>query len=130
MNSIENSVESEILDDINESDAKLGQEIQDMMFVFNDLIVVADRDIQTILREITSDSLVLSLKTADESLRNKITQNMSKRAALMLNEDIEARGPVRLSIVIEAQKEIVTVVRRLALAGDISIGDSAREEYV
>ena len=130
LNSLENSIESEILDDINESDARLGQEILDMMFVFNDLMTVADRDIQTILREISSESLVLSLKAADESLKNKITKNMSKRAALMLNEDIEARGPVRLSVVTDAQKDIITVVRRLALAGDITIGDSAREEYI
>ena len=130
LNSLENSIESEILDDINESDAKLGQQIQDMMFVFNDLISVADRDIQTILREISSESLVLSLKAADESLKNKITKNMSKRAALMLNEDIEARGPVRLSVVADAQKDIIAVVRRLVLSDDISIGDSAREEYI
>ena len=130
LNSLDNSIEIEVLDDINESDAKLGQQIQDMMFVFNDLMTVADRDIQTILREISSESLVLSLKSADESLKNKITKNMSKRAALMLIEDIEARGPVRLSVVTDAQKDIITVVRRLALAGDISIGDSAKEEYI
>ena len=130
LNSIENSMESEILDDIIETDAKLGQEIQDMMFVFDDLMSLADRDIQTILREISSESLVLSLKAADEVLKEKITKNMSKRAAMILNEDIEARGPVRMSVVIEAQKEIIAVIRRLALAGDISIGDSAREEYI
>jgi flagellar motor switch protein FliG len=130
LNNLDNSIESEVLDDINESDAKLGQQILDMMFVFNDLMTVADRDIQTILREISSESLVLSLKAADESLKNKITKNMSKRAALMLIEDIEARGPVRLSVVTDAQKDIIAVVRRLALAGDISIGDSAKEEYI
>lgn len=130
LNNIENSIESEILDDINDSDAGLGQKIQDMMFVFDDLMTIDDRDIQTILREISSESLVLSLKAADEVLKDKITKNMSKRAALMLNEDIEARGPVRLSVVHDAQKDIITVVRRLALAGDISIGGSAREEYI
>jgi flagellar motor switch protein FliG len=130
LNSIDNSMESEILDDINDSDAELGQQIQDMMFVFNDLMTVADRDIQTILREISSESLVLSLKSADEVLKEKITKNMSKRAAMILNEDIEAKGPVRLSVVTDAQKEIITVIRRLALAGDISIGDSSREEYI
>ena len=130
LNSIDNAMESEILDDINESDADLGQKIQDMMFVFDDLMSLADRDIQTILREISSESLVLSLKAVDEPLKDKITRNMSKRAALMLNEDIEARGPVRLSFVTDAQKDIIAVVRRLALAGDISIGDSAREEYI
>jgi flagellar motor switch protein FliG len=130
LNSIDNSMESEILDDINESDASLGQKIQDMMFVFDDLMTVADRDIQTILREISSESLVLSLKAADELLRDKITKNMSKRAAMILNEDIEARGPVRFSAVADAQKEIITVIRRLALAGDISIGESSREEYI
>jgi flagellar motor switch protein FliG len=130
LNSIDNSMESEILDDINGSDAMLGQQIQDMMFIFDDLMTMADRDIQTILREISSESLVLSLKAADETLRDKITKNMSKRAAMILNEDIEARGPVRLSVVTDAQKEIITVIRRLALAGDISIGDSSREEYI
>ena len=101
-----------------------------MMFIFDDLIKLSDRDIQTILREISSESLVLSLKVVDELLKDKIIKNMSKRASLVLNEDIEARGPVKFSIVSAAQKEIITVVRRLALSGDITIGDSAKEEYV
>ena len=79
LNNIENSIESEILDDINASDSDLGQKIQDMMFVFDDLMTVADRDIQTILREISSDSLVLSLKSVDDVLKEKITKKHFKK---------------------------------------------------
>jgi flagellar motor switch protein FliG len=130
LNFIDSSIEAEIMDNVKEVDADLGQQIQDLMFVFDNLNEVGDRDIQTILREISSDSLVLALKGADEPLKEKIFKNMSKRAAEMLRDDLEAKGPVRLSDVETAQKEILAVARRLAESGDISLGGSGGDEYI
>ena len=118
------------MDNIKEIDGDLGQQIQDLMFVFENLMDVTDRDIQTILREISSESLVLALKGCDEELKEKIFRNMSKRAAEMLRDDLEAKGPVKLSEVEGAQKEILSVARRLAESGDIALGGSGAEEYV
>lgn len=130
LNFLDSSMEGEIMDNINEVDTELGQGIQDLMFVFDNLNEVDDRGIQTILREISSESLVLGLKGADDGLKEKVFKNMSKRAAEMLRDDLEAKGPVRLSDVEGAQKEILAVARRLADAGDISLGGSGGEEYV
>jgi flagellar motor switch protein FliG len=130
LNFIDSSIEAEIMDNIKEVDADLGQQIQDLMFVFDNLNEISDRDIQTILREISSDSLVLALKGADEPLKEKIFKNMSKRASEMLRDDLEAKGPVRLSDVETAQKEILAVARRLAESGDISLGGSGGDEYI
>jgi flagellar motor switch protein FliG len=130
LNFMDSSIEAEIMDNVKEVDADLGQQIQDLMFVFDNLNEVSDRDIQTILREISSDSLVLALKGADEPLKEKIFKNMSKRASEMLRDDLEAKGPVRLSDVETAQKEILAVARRLAESGDISLGGSGGDEYV
>lgn len=130
LNFMDSSIEGEIMDSVKEIDADLGQSIQDLMFVFDNLKAVDDRDIQTILREISSESLVLALKGTDDELKDKILRNMSKRAAEMLRDDLEAKGPVRLSEVEGAQKEILSVARRLADAGDIALGGSGGEEYV
>ena len=130
LNFMDSSVEGEIMDNIKEIDGDLGQQIQDLMFVFENLMDVTDRDIQTILREISSESLVLALKGCDEELKEKIFRNMSKRAAEMLRDDLEAKGPVKLSEVEGAQKEILSVARRLAESGDIALGGSGAEEYV
>ena len=130
LNFMDSSMEGEIMDQIKEVDTDLGQNIQDLMFVFDNLKDVDDRGIQTILREISSESLVLALKGADEVLKDKIFKNMSKRAAEMLRDDLEAKGPVRLSEVEGAQKEILAVARRLSDAGEISLGGAGGEEYV
>lgn len=130
LNFLDSSLEAELMDGVKEVDADLGQNIQDLMFVFDNLNAVDDRDIQTILREISSESLVMALKGTDDDLKDKILRNMSKRAAEMLRDDLEAKGPVRLSEVEGAQKEILSVARRLADAGDISLGGSGGEEYV
>jgi flagellar motor switch protein FliG len=130
LNFMDSSIEAEIMDTVKEVDADLGQQIQDLMFVFDNLIEISDRDIQTILREISSDSLVLALKGSDEPLKEKIFKNMSKRASEMLRDDLEAKGPVRLSDVEAAQKEILAVARRLAESGDISLGGSGGDEYI
>ena len=130
LNFIDSSIEVEIMDSIKEIDADLGQNIQDLMFVFDNLLEVSDRDIQTLMREISSESLVLALKGAEDGLKEKIFKNMSKRAAEMLRDDLEAKGPVKLSDVEGAQKEVLSVARRLADSGEISLGGSGGEEYI
>ncbi|GJM04243.1 MAG: flagellar motor switch protein FliG [marine bacterium B5-7] len=130
LNFIETSAEAAIMDKVKEVDEDLGQEIQDLMFVFENLMGVDDRAMQTILREVSTDSLLLAMKAADDELKEKIYANMSKRAAEMLRDDLEAKGPVKLSEVETAQKEILSIARRLADEGQISLGGSADEELV
>ena len=130
LNFMDTSLESQIMDFVREHDADLGQNIQDLMFIFDNLIEVDDRGIQALLREVSSDTLIIALKGADEGIKEKILRNMSKRAGEMLRDDLEAKGPVRLSEVEAAQKEILTVARRMAEAGDISLGGKGGDEYV
>ena len=130
LNLIEGSIESNIMEHVMSIDQEIAQEIQDNMFVFDNLIDVDDRGIQTLLREVASDQLLLALRGADEGLKEKIFKNMSKRAAEMLRDDLEAAAPVRLSDVEAAQKEILTVARRLADAGEIMLGGGGGEEFV
>jgi flagellar motor switch protein FliG len=129
LNFMDSSVESSIMDSIGEHDQEMAEGISELMFVFDNLIDVDDRGIQALLREISSDTLTLALKGADEAIKEKILKNMSKRASEMLREDMEARGPVRLSEVEAAQKEILTTARRLADEGDIVLGGGG-EEFV
>ena len=100
------------------------------MFVFNDLAQVDGRGIQVLLREVTSDTLVMALKGADEGVKEKIFANMSKRAAEMLRDDLEAKGPARLSDVEAAQKEILAIARRLSDAGTIALGGRSADQFV
>jgi len=130
LNFMETSMEASIMDQVTESDEDLAQNIQDLMFVFDNLVDVDDRGIQTLLREISTDSLILALKGADDGIKEKIFKNMSKRAAEMLRDDLEAKGPVRISEVEMAQKEILGIARRLAEAGDISLGGGGGDEFV
>lgn len=130
LNFVDGSSGARIMDVIKESDSELGHRIEDLMFVFDNLAEVDDRGIQAILREVSTDSLVIALKGADEGLREKIFRNMSKRAAEMLREDLEVRGPVKLSEVEAAQKEILAVARRMAEAGEIVLGGQGGEAYV
>ena len=129
LNFMDSSVESAIMETVSEHDQEMSDNISELMFVFENLIEVDDRGIQALLREISSDILTLALKGADEEIKEKILRNMSKRAAEMLREDMEARGPVRLSEVEAAQKEILTTARRLADDGDIVLGGGG-EEFV
>jgi len=122
MNYLESNVEGMLMDSIREHDEEMSQQIQDLMFVFENLADVDDRGIQAILREVQQDALMKAIKGADEALREKIMANMSKRAAEMLADDLEAMGPVRISEVEAAQKEILSVARRLSDAGEIMLG--------
>ena len=122
LNAIESSVESSVLEQINGVDEELSNQIQDLMFVFDNLSAMDDRGIQALLREVSSDELIVALKGADEAVRDKIFNNMSKRAAELLKDDLEAKGPVRLSEVEASQKAILMVARRMAESGEISLG--------
>ena len=130
LNLVDSDIEAAITAAISEKDAELAQEISEKMFVFENLLAVDDRGIQSILREIQSDTLIVALKGADEAMKDKVLSNMSKRAAEMMREDLEAKGPVRLKDVEAAQKEILEVAARMADAGDISLGGKGDDEYV
>ena len=130
MNYLDTAIEGQLMDAIREQDEEMSQQIQDLMFVFDNLIDVDDKGIQAILREVQQDALLKSIKGADEELKNKIMKNMSKRAAEMLNDDLEALGPVRISEVETAQKEILSVARRLSDSGEIMLGGGGGEEFL
>jgi flagellar motor switch protein FliG len=110
--------------------ADLAQQIQDKMFVFDNLASLDDRAIQLLLREVQSETLIVALKGTSDPLRDKIFKNMSQRAAEMLRDDLEAKGPVRLSEVEAEQKEILRIVRRLAEEGQIVLGGKGDEGLV
>ncbi|WP_456374507.1 flagellar motor switch protein FliG [Thiolapillus sp.] len=130
LNFLDADAEQKITEAIQKVDEGLAEEIQNLMFVFSNLLDVDDRGIQTLLREVPSDTLLLALKGADEEVQNKIFKNMSKRAADMLRDDLEAKGPVRLSEVEEAQKAILAVAKRLSDEGEIALGGSGGDEFV
>jgi flagellar motor switch protein FliG len=130
LNCVDGTIEAQLMDAIKEVDEELSQEIQDSMFVFDHLMDVDDRGMQTLLREVSSDQLLLALRGASEELREKIFRNMSSRAAEMLKDDLEAGQPVKLSEVEASQKEILIVARRLSDAGEIALGGSGGDEYV
>jgi len=127
MTNLEGSIEAEIMDALNEVDEEMCTTIQDLMFVFANLIDIDDRGIQTLLREVSTEVLVVALKGADETLKEKIFSNMSSRAADLLRDDLEALGPMRVSDVEAAQKEILVIARRMAEAGEIMLGGSGEE---
>lgn len=129
LNFVDGTSEASIMEGIKNVDEDLGQEIEDSMFVFDNLAGVDDRGIQALLREVSSDILIVALKGADDEVKDKILKNMSKRAAEMLRDDLEASGPVKLSEVEDAQREILSVARRMAESGDIALS-SGGDEYV
>jgi flagellar motor switch protein FliG len=125
-----NFLPATILDELRNGDEAMAQKLQDLMFVFADMIQIDDKGIQTLLREVDSGRLVLALKGADQTLTQHFLKNMSQRAAEMLKDDMESRGPVKLSEVEAAQKEVLTTARKLADAGTIMIGGGGTEAYV
>lgn len=130
LNLVGSPIESSMLEFIRETDPELAQKIADNMFIFDDLAKVDDKGIQILLKEVQSESLVIALKGASPELREKIFRNMSTRAAETLREDLEARGPVRLSEVETEQKELIKIARRLADEGEIVIGGGGDDQFV
>jgi len=129
MNALEPSHESAIMEQISKSDEALAQLIEDLVFVFDELGSIDDRSMHELLRQVPGDQLLLALKGADESLKDKIFKNMSQRAAEMLKDDLEAKGPVRVADVEAAQKIILQTARKLAAAGTIALSGKG-DEYV
>jgi flagellar motor switch protein FliG len=128
LNFLGTQLETAAVEAIREHDADLAQKILDQMFTFENLLALDDRAIQTLLREVQSESLIVALKGADQELRDKIFKNMSSRAAEMLREDLEAKGPVRVSEVEAEQREILKIVRRLADEGQIQISSGGGDD--
>ncbi len=127
VNNMDSSLEQTLMEHIKEVDEPLGTKIQDLMFVFDDLKNIDDKGIQALLREVSSEVLVLALKAADEDLKSKIFGNMSKRAGELLKDDLEVKGPVRVTEVETAQREILAVARRMADAGEIVLGGTSEQ---
>jgi flagellar motor switch protein FliG len=119
-----------VMEAIKQADAELATRIEDKMFVFEDLAEIDDRGVQAMLREVASESLLIALKGSSDGMKEKIFKNMSKRAAEMLRDDLEAKGPVKLADVEKAQKEILAIARKLADAGEIALGGKGGGEYV
>jgi len=124
------SVETAVLDYIREADNELAQKIMDNMFTFDDLEKIDDKGIQLLMKEVQSESLVIALKGATPEMREKVFRNMSTRAAETLREDLESRGPVRVSEVEAEQKEMLKIVRRLADEGQIVLGGGGDDEFL
>ena len=130
INMLGSSVETAVIDYIRETDNELAQKIQDNMFTFDDLEKLDDKGIQTLLKEVQSESLIIALKGATPEMREKVFRNMSSRAAETLREDLESRGPVRVSEVEAEQKELLKIVRRLADEGQIQLSSGSDDDFL
>ncbi len=130
LNFLSGENEASVMSNLKNYDGDMAQKIMDEMFVFDNINDIDDRGIQVMLREVQSESLIVALKGASQELREKIFKNMSQRAAEMMREDLESKGPVRLSEVEAQQKEILQVVRRLADEGQIMLGAKGDDAYV
>jgi flagellar motor switch protein FliG len=130
VNMMSSAQEESVIRHVREHDEALAQKMIDEMFLFENLLELEDRSVQLLLKEVESESLIIALKGAPMELREKFLKNMSQRAAEMLREDIEMRGPVRVSQVEAEQKGILQIVRRLADAGEIVLGGPGNDAYV
>ncbi|WP_151636385.1 flagellar motor switch protein FliG [Noviherbaspirillum aerium] len=130
LNFLSGEIEQSVMDNLKNYDNDMAQKIMDEMFVFDNIIDIDDRGIQVLLREVQSESLIVALKGATQDLREKIFKNMSQRAAEMMREDLESKGPVRLSEVEAQQKEILQIVRRLADEGQIVLGAKGDDAFI
>ena len=130
LNAMERDKSGEELGKIEKADGDMHTRIKELLFIFDNLMDVDDRGIQTLLREVGSDTLAVALRGAEPEVQEKILKNMSKRAAEILKDDMEARGPVKLADVEAAQKEIIVIAQRLAEEGSISLGGKGGAEFV
>ncbi len=130
LNQLGANLETSAIDSIREHDPDLAQKIMDKMFTFEDLLKLDNKSMQMVLKEVASDALVVALKGASPGLKDKVLANMSSRAAESLREDLESRGPLRLSEVEAQQRDILKIVRRLADEGQIVLGGGAEDAFV
>lgn len=127
LNLMDTPLEAKLMEQVRTENEELATRIEELMFVFDNLREVDDRGIQTLMREVSTDLLTLALKGVDDEFQKKFLKNMSSRAADMLVEDMEAKGPVKLSEVEEAQKEILNIARKLEEAGELALGGGGEE---
>ena len=130
MNFVDSSREAGMMEQIREADEPLGTQIEELMFVFEDLAGIDDAAMQRLLRELDNEKLILAIKGSDDEMKNKIFKNMSERAAELLKDDLDAKGPVKVSEVEGSQKEILSIARRLADEGEIMLGGAGGEEMI
>jgi flagellar motor switch protein FliG len=130
LNLVDRASEKQIIEALEDEDPELAEEIKKRMFVFEDIVMLDDRAIQKVLREVDSQELAKALKSVDTEVQDKIFRNMSKRAAGMLKEDMEYMGPVRLKDVEEAQQKIVSIIRHLEDTGEIVVARAGEDELV
>lgn len=130
LNLADRSTEKTIIENLEEEDPELAEEIKKRMFVFEDIVILDDRSIQKVLRKVDNNDLTKALKSVDEEVKEKILRNMSKRAALLLQEDIEFMGPIKLSEVEDAQQRIVNIIRKLEESGEVVIVHAGEENQL
>ncbi len=130
LNNVDRGTEKIIIEALEEEDPELAEEIKKRMFVFEDIVLLDDRSIQKVLREVDSQDLAKALKGVDAEVQEKIFRNMSKRASSLLREDMDFMGPIRLRDVEEAQQKIVNIIRKLEEAGDIIVARAGEEELI
>ncbi|MFN8388995.1 MAG: flagellar motor switch protein FliG [Bdellovibrionota bacterium] len=130
LNFVDRNNEERILAEIEETYPELAEDIRNLMFTFEDVAKIDDRSVQTILKEVPRDQLVIALKTASEDLRNLLFRNISQRAAEMLKDDLESLGPTKLKDVEKAQQGIVDIVRRLEAEGKITVASGGAEDVL
>jgi len=130
LNNVDRSTEKSIIEALEEEDPELAEEIKKKMFVFEDIVLLDDKAIQKVLRELDNQDLAKALKAVDTEVQEKIFRNMSKRAAALLREDMEFMGPIRLKDVEEAQQKIVNIIRKLEEDGEIVVARAGEDELV
>ncbi|MEK6795848.1 MAG: flagellar motor switch protein FliG [Spirochaetota bacterium] len=130
LNAVDRGTEKTIIESLEEDDPELAEEIKKRMFVFEDIVLLDDRAIQKVLREVDTNDLAKALKSVDSDVQEKIFRNMSKRASTLLKEDMDYMGPIRLKDVEEAQQKIVNIIRKLEEQGDIVVARAGEDELV
>lgn len=130
LNNVDRGTEKAIIEALEENDPELAEEIKKKMFVFEDIVLLDDKAIQKVLRELDNQDLAKALKNVDQEVQEKIFKNMSKRAASLLREDMEFLGPIRLKDVEEAQQKIVNIIRKLEEEGEIVVARAGEDELV
>jgi flagellar motor switch protein FliG len=130
LNLVDRSTEKAIIESLEEEDPELAEEIKKRMFIFEDIVMLDDRAIQKVMREVDTSELAKALKSVDSEVQDKIFRNMSKRAATLLKEDMEYMGPIRMKDVEEAQQKIVSIIRKLEEQGEIVVARTGEDELV
>ncbi|TVQ39974.1 MAG: flagellar motor switch protein FliG [Spirochaetaceae bacterium] len=130
LNLVDRSTEKKIIESLEDEDPELAEDIKKRMFVFEDIVMLDDRAIQKVLREVDTTELAKALKSVDTEVQDKIYRNMSKRAATLLKEDMEYMGPIRMKDVEEAQQKIVSIIRKLEEQGEIVVARAGEDELV